>query len=101
MNIKCTVTVIVICNVIIVRANINILNREIESRFSDNPKKKRKNIDETTSPNLTDLRHFSSQLVVVRNRIRSQRVSKLSYLGIIIRRSGGEGISSCWLVKVR
>lgn len=42
MNIKCTVTVIVICNVIIVRANINILNREIESRFSDNPKKKEK-----------------------------------------------------------
>lgn len=49
MKIKCTVTVIVICNVIIVRANINILNREIESRFSDNPKKKRKNI-ETKQP---------------------------------------------------
>lgn len=64
----------VICNVIInrviiVRANINILNREIESPFSNNPKKKKKkkkNIDETSPvPNLTDLRHFSSQLVVV------------------------------------
>lgn len=101
----------VICNVIInrviiVRANINILNREIESPFSNNPKKKKKK-------KRTSTKHLQCQILQIYdtfqansswsvNRIRSQRVSKLSYLGIIIRwGGGGGGISSCWPVKVR
>lgn len=90
------ITIIVICiivNRLFTAANVNILNRDtgrnrvpffIRIRYLY-PKK----IEETSRQILSDLRHFPSQLVALANRIRGQRVSKLSYLGIIIRGDGG------------
>lgn len=89
------ITIIVICiivNRLFTAANVNILNRDTGRNrvpFLPFGYLYPKKIEETSRQILSDLRHFPSQLVALANRIRGQRVSKLSYLGIIIRGGGG------------